>query len=197
MKMNKTGLHWLGHSLIIVAAAALSSACANEAPLAPRGRSAFPAQLSSNDSRVVELGTCEDLQAPAGSRLAFHVYAKGVQIHRWKGSSWSFVGPSAVLSADAEGQSTVGIHYSGPTWESVSGSKVVGTVQKRCTPDPNAIPWLSLGAVSSEGSGGFRGVTFIQRVNTVGGNVPSSPGAFPDEVARVPYSAEYLFYRAP
>jgi len=39
-------------------------------------------------------------------------------------------------------------------------------------------------------------VTFIQRVNTVGGNAPAAAGTFVGEETRVPYSAEYLFYRA-
>ena len=103
--------------------------------------------------------------------------------------------PSAVLSADAAGYGTVGIHYAGPTWESVSGSKVVGTVAKRCTPDPNAIPWLLLSAVTSEGPGIFHRVTAIQRINTVGGNAPAGPGTFVGEEASVHYTAEYFFYR--
>ena len=42
----------------------------------------------------------------------------------------------------------------------------------------------------------FNGVSFIQRVNTVGGGLaPSDPGGLLGEVARVPYTAEYFFYR--
>jgi hypothetical protein len=139
---------------------------------------------------------CQNLQVPAGNQVAFHVYAGGVQIYRWNGTSWSFVAPDAVLYADAGGRGAVGIHYAGPTWESVSGSKVVGTVLERCTPDPAAIPWLLLGAVSNQGPGVFQGVTFIQRVNTVGGLAPTKPGASTNETVRVPYTAEYFFYQA-
>jgi hypothetical protein len=39
-------------------------------------------------------------------------------------------------------------------------------------------------------------VTFIQRVNTVGGKAPTVNGVVAGEVARVPYTAEYLFYKA-
>lgn len=148
-----------------------------------------------NDDRAVDLGACENLRVPAGSKHAFHVYAKGVQIYRWNGTSWIFVAPGAALFADAAGKSTVGLHYSGPTWMSVSGSKVVGTVLDRCTPDPDAIPWLLLGAVSNDGPGVFHRVTRIQRVNTVGGNAPTDPGSFIGDVVRVPYTAEYFFYR--
>jgi hypothetical protein len=88
----------------------------------------------------------------------------------------------------------VGIHFGGPTWESNSGSKVVGTVIDHCTPDPNAIPWLLRGAASTEGTGIFQDVTYIQRLNTVGGKAVA--GHCPGEMALVPYSADYFFYRA-
>ncbi len=124
------------------------------------------------------------------------MYAEGVQIYRWNGTSWIFVAPEALLFADADGNGVVGIHYGGPTWESNSGSKVVGMVLERCTPDPDAIPWLLLKAVSNEGPGPFQRVTFIQRVNTVGGLAPTDAGDFVGEEARVPYTTEYYFYRA-
>jgi hypothetical protein len=136
------------------------------------------------------------LQVPAGNEVAYHTYAEGVQIYRWNGASWSFVGPEADLYANAGGNGLVGTHYAGPTWESNSGSKVVGTVLERCTPDATAIPWLLLKAVSNEGPGVFARITYIQRLNTVGGIAPTSAGNFMDEEARVPYSAEYYFYRA-
>jgi Protein of unknown function (DUF3455) len=150
-----------------------------------------------NDNRAPDLvGDCQILRVPAGNKVAFHVYAEGVQIYRWNGTSWVFVAPDAVLFADAGEDGAVGIHYAGPTWQSNSGSKVVGTVLQRCTPDPGAIPWLLLKAVSSEGPGIFHRVTYIQRVNTVGGLAPAEPGDFPGDVEKVPYTAEYFFYRA-
>ena len=148
------------------------------------------------DNRAPDLSDCPKLQVPEGNKVAFHAYALGVQIYRWNGASWAFVAPEAWLFADPEMEDAFGIHYAGPTWESVSGSTVVGMVLERCTPDPDAIPWLLLQAVSSEGPGIFHRVTYIQRVNTVGGKAPAEPGDFPGEVARVPYAAEYYFYRA-
>jgi hypothetical protein len=68
-------------------------------------------------------------------------------------------------------------------------------VMERCTPDPNSIPWLLLGAASNAGTGVFDRVTYVQRVNTVGGNAPTAPGASAGEVVRVPYTAEYIFYK--
>jgi hypothetical protein len=203
--MNTTALHWLKHSLI-VAGVALLAACAGESPLGvnqpsvsrqtPHGTALATTTVSPSDQPAPELGTCQDLNVDRSAFL-YHVYADGVQIYRWTGTAWTFVAPSAVLSADADGVTTVGIHYAGPTWESVSGSKVVAAVQKRCTPNANAIQWLLLGAVSTQGPGIFDQVGLIQRVNTVGGVAPSAPGSFVGEEARVPYTAEYYFYRAP
>src|SRR5262245_53874823 len=146
--------------------------------------------------RAPDLGDCQILQVPAGNEVAFHAYAEGVQIYRWDGSNWIFSRPEAVLYADEEEDGVVGIHYAGPTWESVSGSIVVGKVDQRCTPDPDAIPWLLLEAVHTEGPGIFHRVTFIQRLYTVGGLAPADPGTVPGEEARKPYTAEYFFYRA-
>ena len=149
-----------------------------------------------NDQRAPDLTDFPKLEAPAGNKVAYHTYAVGVQIYRWNGSSWVFVAPEALLFADAEGHGIVGTHYAGPTWEGNDGSTVVGSVVERATPDPSAIPWLRLEAVSSDGPGIFHGVTHIQRVNTVGGLAPSEPGDFVGDEVSVPYAAEYFFYRA-
>lgn len=180
--MNTIASHTLRTLLATAAAAALLAGCADDGPLGP-------------DLQAADLSGCENLQVPAGSKLAFQMYARGVQTYRWDGTRWAFVEPSAVLFADAEGQNAVGSHYAGPTWLSVSGSKVVGTVRERCTPDASAIPWLLLGAAAADGPGVFQGTTFIQRVNTVGGNAPADPGRVTGEVTSVPYTAGYLFYR--
>jgi hypothetical protein len=65
-----------------------------------------------------------------------------------------------------------------------------------CQPEPTAIAWLRLKAVSTDGPGIFSNVTFIQRVNTEGGTTPAAPGSSIGEEKRVPYTAEYYFYRA-
>ena len=64
------------------------------------------------------------------------------------------------------------------------------------SPDPTAIPWLLLSAVSTGGPGKLADVTSIQRLNTSGGVAPAT-GCDAGHVgtnARVPYSADYLFY---
>ena len=189
--MNTSALRWSVRSLI-VAMAILSIGCSDATPVGLAGGGAHGAPpvseptaamsvstagKSANQPRGPELTACPKLAAPAGSKLAFHVYAEGVQIYRWTGTSWGFIAPSATLSSDASGNGIVGTHYAGPTWESNSGGTVKGAVIERCTPNANAIPWLLLGAVA-EGPGVFHRVTHIQRVNTVGGNAPAaSPSA--------------------
>jgi hypothetical protein len=150
-----------------------------------------------DEFRTLELPpVCSNLQVPAGNKMHFRVYAVGVQIYRWNGASWDFVAPVANLYADENFHGKVGFHYAGPTWESNSGSRVVGRRLAGCSPDASAIPWLLLETVSSEGPGIFKRTTFIQRVNTAGGLAPATPGAFVGAQARVPYTTEYYFYRA-
>jgi hypothetical protein len=119
-----------------------------------------------------------------------------VQIYRWDGTAWVFVAPDATLYEDPDFHGQFATHFAGPTWESNSGSTVVGTaVLQRSSPDPDSIPWLLLKA-SSTGPGIFQGVTFVQRVNTVGGKAPADPGDFVGDIAEVPYTADYFFYRS-
>ena len=186
---------------------ALVAACNQDHPTSPVGGigglpedapGGSALELSSNPNvSMPELGACDRLRAPQGSHLAFHTFARGVQIYRWDGTTWTYVAPEATLSASANGEGVVGKHYAGPTWETNGGSTVSGSVIDRCTPDASAIPWLSLAGYSSNGRSVFVRVTFIQRVNTVGGLLPVVPGTYNGEIARVPYSAEYFFYRAP
>ena len=136
------------------------------------------------------------LQVPDGNKVEFHAYAVGVQIYQWDGAKWVFVAPEAVLFADAGANGEIAIHYAGPTWESNSGSKVVGARLAGATVDPSAIPWLLLQAKTTEGPGIFARTTYIQRVNTTGGIAPATAGTSVGQQARVPYTAEYYFYRA-
>jgi hypothetical protein len=138
---------------------------------------------------------CDDIAVPAGHKLSSHMYAFGVQIYRWSGSAWVFVAPEATLFADACYGKEVGTHYAGPTWEANDGSTVVGARLEDCAPYPGAIPWLLLRASANTGHGRFARVTYIQRVNTIGGTAPSEVGTFVGQEARVPYTTEYLFYR--
>lgn len=195
--MTRTVSRWFGSSLVVVMAA-LASACANDAPVSPAGAAERGvATLGSvSENRLPDLSACPALAAPARSRLVLHAFGIGFQIYHWDGTSWGAPTPSATLFADPRGHGQVATHFAGPTWQSNSGSTVVGTVLNRCTVDPASIQWLSLSGVGS-GHGLFARVTFIQRLNTAGGLAPATAGAAIGQEARVPYTADYLFYDAP
>jgi Protein of unknown function (DUF3455) len=178
----------IGTTRFIVAAivaAALAGAAAHGAP-AKTGLS-VPAKIA----------------VPAGNKLFLTAHATGVQIYSCSpaasGYAWSFVAPRASLY-DRRGK-LLTTHFAGPTWQAKDGSSVVGRVVDRVTPYPTAIPWLLLSAASTTvGDSGDRlaRTTYIQRLNTSGGLAPDA-GCSAERagaVARVPYSADYAFWKA-
>jgi uncharacterized protein DUF3455 len=199
MEMKKSTFLWVGRSWVVIAAA-LSSACSDNAPTAATAATAIAPGVAAADlsdgNRLPDLTGCEHLAAPVGSTLLLRTFGIGVQIYHWNGTSWGTATPSATIYADAGGEGEVASHFAGPTWQSNSGGSVVGTVTDRCTPDAASIAWLSLSGVH-DGPGIFEKVNFIQRLHTVGGNPPSTSGSFLGEERRVPYTADYLFYEAP
>jgi hypothetical protein len=145
-----------------------------------------------------------NLRPPAGQVVYLEALATGVQIYECTSKrddpsayEWAFRAPEAALF-DRSGRS-LGKHYAGPTWESVDGSTVVGEV-KAADPGPrrSAVAWLLLGAKATTGGGTFGQAKSIQRVQTVGGVAPSEPCSATNakQVARVPYTASYYFYRS-
>ena len=141
---------------------------------------------------------CGTIVPEAGNEVAHHLYAKGVQVYKWNFATmtWDFVAPRADLFAEDSYHGEVGSHFSGPNWQSKGGSRVKAApiLGKTCTPDTSAIAWLLLKATETPDKGIFKGVTFIQRVNTTGGLRPTVPGLFADEIKEVEYTAEYYFY---
>ena len=71
---------------------------------------------------------CSSIRVSEGNKLAFHAYAKGVQIYKWNliTQKWDLLAPQAGLFAEDSYFGEIGSHYAGPTWESKSGSKVEG-----------------------------------------------------------------------
>jgi hypothetical protein len=144
------------------------------------------------------------LRPPAGQVVYLEALATGVQIYQCTSKpdepstyEWAFRAPEAAL-VDRLGRS-LGEHYAGPTWESVDGSTVVGEVKARDSgPKQSAIPWLLLSAKATTGGGTFGQAKSIQRVQTVGGVAPSEPCSATNakQIAQVPYTASYYFYRA-
>ncbi len=109
--------------------------------------------------------------------------------------AWALKAPDAKLT-DADG-TQVGTHGMGPEWTSTDGSVVNGlkAVQASAA-DASAIPWLLLRATSTTGTGVFTDITYIQRVNTVGGVAPATgcDATTVNSQTSVAYSADYYFY---
>jgi len=158
---------------------------------------------------VALLGACatrpdvpEALRAPAGQERVLQLLATGHQIYDCAtapngGYAWKFRAPEATLR-DTSGK-LMADHYAGPTWRAPDGSTVVGEVVARApAKDAASIPQLLLSAKSGHGDGLFSKIKSVQRIDTVGGQAPSSGCSTATDlarVARVPYTATYVFYR--
>ena len=162
--------------------------------------SGYAAALEPSSSSA---SVAQKLKVRADESLAMIVPAKGVQIYECRASKqalgyeWAFVGPEADLF-DTNGMK-IGRHYSGPSWESFDGSKIVGSVmQSAAAPEEGAIAWLLLGAKSVGPEGAFSDVSSVRRVHTTGGMAPDNgcSGAAAGTRARVPYTADYYFFTA-
>lgn len=144
----------------------------------------------------------QNLKPPATEVLVLMALGKGKQIYACQASpqdktkfAWVLARPQAELF-DAKGVK-IGSHYEGPTWEANEGGKVTGEVQQRAqAPRAGAVPWLLLKAKTVEGSGAFGRVTYIQRVNTIGGAAPDEgcDQAHSGKELAVDYQADYYFY---
>jgi hypothetical protein len=142
------------------------------------------------------------LQVPTTQTLIKQLHGTGAQIYVCQPTKsdpsqfeWSFKQPEADLFTKRGKK--VGKHYAGPTWEANDGSKVVGEmIAHSDSLTPNSIPLLLLRAKAISGNGLFTGVEYIQRLNTVGGNAPTT-ACRQDQAAqqlRASYTADYLFY---
>jgi hypothetical protein len=181
--------------------------------------SSISAQIQPAESSTEEVTTTTSygnsninpqLKPGADEKLYLVSPAKGVQIYQCQsqrqartypkyqsyGYEWKFEAPEADLY-DRRG-SKIGKHYGGPTWEGNDGSKVVGAVKASVNYSPNAIPWLLLNAANTQGNGIFGKISSLQRLDTVGGKVPTRSGCNSQTngtKVRVPYTANYYFYQ--
>lgn len=139
------------------------------------------------------------IAVPEGNRLGFAFDAVGQQIYVCQLganglAAWTLKEPDADLFKP--NGTIAGSHYFGPTWEGLDGSTVVGARVAGVTPDPTAIPHLLLRAISNSEDGRFSNVTFIHRLETVGGLAPTT-GCDAEHVGAlqgVDYTAVYYFY---
>jgi hypothetical protein len=135
------------------------------------------------------------------------------------GFAWAFFGPQATLFNDHDRQ--IITHFLSPnpdegntpraTWQHSRDTSAVWAVAIASSSDPDsdpdfvapgAIPWLLLRVVGAQDgpTGGHKltATTFIQRLNTSGGEAPSSGCSLSTDVGKkalVRYTADYFFYK--
>ena len=176
------------HTLLALVAIAGLSACANQ-PMRP----AF-SQADLPDAVKAPAGHAMLMETAAAGDITYQCRAKKDMAGQFE---WVFVGPDAGLK-DRSGM--VSGRYYGPpaTWESTDGSKVTGA-QVAVAPNGDANIALQLvKANPAMGVGAMQGVSYIQRVATMGGVAPKAACGAATEGTKqlVPYQADYIFYRA-
>ncbi|MCU1306355.1 MAG: hypothetical protein JWN45_1050 [Acidobacteriaceae bacterium] len=141
----------------------------------------------------------QQLQPPTNEQPVLQLHAKGEQIYTCKSGgaqySWVLKAPDAQLF-DKDGK-LFGKHFAGPSWEANDGSRVTGKVAATApSPSPDSIPWLLVNIVAHAGTGVLTPVTTVQRLNTKGGQAPSSgcDASHARQETRAPYSADYRFF---
>ena len=144
------------------------------------------------------------VQVPAGNKVAMETVGVGEITYQCNPKKdmagqfeWVFVGPDAKLN-DRSGKQ-VGKYYGPPaTWESMDGSKITGTQLAVAPSSAGNIPLQLVKANPAMGSGSMTGITYIQRVATVGGVAPAmacdAGNAGSKQIVR--YQSDYIFYKA-
>ena len=152
-------------------------------------------------AQTAPMAVPDNLKVPEQNVMLLEAYASGAQIYVCKARAddpntfeWTFKAPEAELRNDAGEK--IGKHYAGPTWEGNDGSKVMGeAVANAKAPDASAIPWLLLRAKAHDGAGAFSTVTYVQRLDTVGGVAPTDgcERSAANTERPVEYTATYVF----
>lgn len=164
------------------------TACANQPMRTPFSQDKLPAAVQ------VPPGHALMLETAAAGDITYQCRAKKDMPGQFE---WVFVGPDAGLK-DRSGK-VVGRYYGPPaTWESTDGSKVTGAQVAVAPNGDTNIPLQLVRANPAMGMGGMQGVSYIQRVATMGGIAPKAACAQGNEGAKqiVQYQADYNFYRA-
>ncbi len=171
------------------------------------------------DDDVVAPAVPANLEVPAGHRPYLIARASGTQNQiclpgtSETGLVWSFFGPQATLLSDRDEQ--IATHFLSanpyedgkgrPTWQHSKDSSAVWAEPIASSADPafveaGAVPWLLLHVVGAEtGPTGGRKLsrtTYIQRVATTGGLTPAGACYVLGAKTFVPYTADYVFYKA-
>lgn len=184
---GKSAIATLG---MVTGTALLMAACTTAKP---------PAKEYSQDSLV------QSIRVPAGNVVALETTGVGVLNYECRANvaatgqiGWTLVSPKADL-IDRTGKN-IG-NYSGPPalWTHNDGSTVVGT-QIAIAPalgSNNIAVQLSKGTPGMN-AGAMQNVTYIQRINTKGGQDISKacgPSDIGDKLT-LPYQADYIFWKS-
>ena len=158
-----------------------------------------PAKEYSQDKLV------ESIRVPAGNVVALETTGVGVLNYECRNNvaatgqmGWTLITPKADL-IDRTGK-TIGT-YGGPpaTWTHNDGSTVIGTQMAIApTTGGNNIPVQLSRGVPGMNAGAMQNVTYIQRINTKGGQDLSKacgPADVGDKLT-LPYQADYIFWKA-
>jgi hypothetical protein len=143
------------------------------------------------------------VRVPAGQRHAMTLRSAGTlnyECRPWPGMAgaygWVLVAPDAALLHWSGLR--VGRYSAGPSLQYRDGSRVTLKLVASSPDDPGKMPIQLYRAGGHAGEGEFADVTYVQRLNAVSrepeaactaGNVGG--------MAREPFSADFLFYKAP
>jgi hypothetical protein len=165
------------------------------------------------------------LQVPAGNAVFLKASAEGTQnyvcLPSGSGFAWTFQGPQATLFLSfrwitGEIRQQIATHFLSPnpaetgmpgrpTWQSSLDTSAVWAKKIAESSDPafvapGAIPWflLQMAGARRGPTGGsiLAETTYIQRVNTTGGNIATTACSQAGSIQFVPYTADYIFYKA-
>lgn len=175
-------------SALAAAAALTLAACASNAPAPMFSQATLP----------------DAVKVPAGHKVVLETVGVGQITYECRDkkdaagqTEWVFVGPDAKL-LDRDGKQ-VGKYYGPPaTWEAMDGSKFTGA-QVAVAPAPAGnIPLQLVKANPAMGMGALQGVTYVQRVATVGGVAPAMACGASNTGSKqiVQYRADYILYKA-
>lgn len=179
----------------LAVSAALLSGCASVGPGSPAVAPAPGKAAVATPS----LGLFSSIKVPSDREAVLKLSARGAQVFRCENRDgqgvWVFRQPDAEL-VDDDGKA-VGRHGANFSFEHTDGSRLVATIAANDeAPKSTDLRWLLM-TTRSYGKGSFEGVTHVQRVNTRGGMPPERcSNAQTNQVLRVEFSADFIFYRA-
>jgi hypothetical protein len=181
----------------VSAGVSFAGTSAAPAPVAPAAAEQAAAQA---DGFVGgRLSVPDTLVPPAGNVLDSVFKARGVQIYGCTDGKWTLTEPAATLTGITLNpvRRASALHYRGPSWQSDTDGSLVEGMSPVSAPSatPNSIPQLLITAKTTRGTGVFGGVTFVQRLATVGGVAPAS-ACTAGQTTAVEYRSVYRFFKA-